>query len=111
MKKFHCIIGRGLDSEEGKKYTWELDVDLGESRKISRQHALIAYNFSIGTFEIRCISKKGYVKVNSSVIYSYDKPIELKNRAYVTVGSENFYFLLPTVTTEEETESNKKIHI
>ena len=112
MKKFTCILGRAPKSDESsKKFTWEIDVDLGENKKISRQHAIILFNFQTQNFEIKCISKRGYVKVNSNVCYSYDNPIVLKNRAYITIGPENFYFLLPSEDEIKDGDPSKKIHI
>ena len=40
MKKIQ-VLGFNLE------YNWELDIDLGTSKKISRQHAAILYNFEL----------------------------------------------------------------
>lgn len=51
MQKLYCIIGRSpvnykkKGKQLGMKVVWHVDVDLGHLRKVSRQHALIIYNF------------------------------------------------------------------
>ena len=51
IKKLYCIIGYKPikhDNISNKCYTtWEVDVDLGHIKNISKQHALIVYNFQI----------------------------------------------------------------
>ena len=37
---------------------WHVDLDLGHLKKVSRQHALIIYNFEASLWEIKCISRK-----------------------------------------------------
>lgn len=49
MQKLYCIIGRSPINYKKKnidlKVVWHVDVDLGHLRKVSRQHALIVFNF------------------------------------------------------------------
>ena len=51
MQKLYCIVGRSpvnykkKGKQLGMKVVWHVDVDLGHLRKVSRQHALIIYNF------------------------------------------------------------------
>ncbi len=46
MTKPYAIIGRtAAKDSSSKKYKWEVDVDLSNSPSISRQHAVILYNY------------------------------------------------------------------
>lgn len=45
MTKPSAIIGRSAKDSSSKKYKWEVDVDLSNSPSISRQHAVILYNY------------------------------------------------------------------
>ena len=83
IKKLYCILGRApikygvaittlnkinkyknnnstltLPSENLGNTTWHVDLDLGQNKKISKQHALISYNFQTCSFEIVNLSKK-----------------------------------------------------
>ena len=90
-------------NKEDKGYRWHTDLDIGNNKKISRyffssifksQHAVITYNFELEKFEIKCLSKKYYIKVDNS-LYSYkDKPVALKNKSLISIGNETFYFFL-----------------
>ena len=104
MKKLHCIIGRApikngiLINNYAKtklgNTTWLVDIDLGQQRKISKQHALIAYNFEINTFEIKNLSKKFPIKVNGEVLKFNEEAI-LSSKSLIQISNQEFYFLLP----------------
>jgi hypothetical protein len=76
MQKLYCIIGRSPINYKKKnldlKVVWHVDVDLGHLRKVSRQHALIAFNFEKECFELKCLSKKYPVYVNGDAYYLKD---------------------------------------
>ena len=74
--------------------TWHVDVDLGQTRKVSKQHALIAYNFNISSFEITNLSKKYPIKVNGELI-NYGEDMPLTSKTLISVANQEFYFLLP----------------
>jgi hypothetical protein len=103
MKKLYCIIGRspikhgvslGNTNNTLGNTTWLVDVDLGQSRKISKQHALIAYNFNSCSFEIKNLSKKISIKVNGEFL-SYNEEMLLSSKTSIVIGNQEFYFLLP----------------
>lgn len=113
IKKLYCIIGRApikygvafhtegntnLNSlQPTSNYgntTWHVDVDLGQNRKISKQHALIAYNFQTCTFEIQNLSKKHNIKVNGEPL-KYNEEMPLSSKSLIGIGNQEFYFLLP----------------
>lgn len=100
IKKLYCIIGRQPiknsmkgDGIEGNT-SWLVDVDLGQNRKISKQHAVIIYNFETCSFEIRNISKKFPIKVNGEII-NYNEEMPLTSKSLISIGNQEFYFFLP----------------
>jgi hypothetical protein len=114
MKKLFCIIGRApvkygvafcdkdapstinqiqLNKNLGST-SWHVDVDLGQQKKVSKQHALIAYNFQTCSFEIKNLSKKFPVKLNSEVL-KYNEEMPLTSKSSISIGNQEFYFLLP----------------
>jgi hypothetical protein len=104
MKKLNCVIGRApvkngilinnFNKSNSNNTTWLLDIDLGQQRKISKQHALIAYNFELNTFEIKNISKKFPIKVNGELLKFNDEAI-LTSKSLIQISNQEFYFLLP----------------
>jgi len=104
MKNLHIIIGRlpkhrskpDDDEDEDEKARWIVDVNLGSSaKKVSRQHALIVYNFARGHFEVRCLSRCFPIRVDNTTCSYRDEPIKLKNRTLIVIGSEHITFYLP----------------
>lgn len=102
LKDIMCIIGRsaekhscrGFIPEKQDKTPWELDVNLGQHKGISRQHALIAYNFEDGCFEIKNLSKRFSLKVNGEIVKP-NEDLPLSSKSSITIGNQEFYFLLP----------------
>lgn len=106
MRKLHCIIGRApakygviLGSAPNTSIKgntkWEVDVDLGQHKRISKQHALIAYNFHAGSFEIKNLSKKFPLKVNGEVL-KHNEEMLLTTKSSIVIANNEFYFLLPS---------------
>jgi len=101
MQKLYCIIGRSpvnykkKGKQLGLKVVWHVDVDLGHLRKVSRQHALIIYNFEKECFEIKCLSRKYPVYVNRIPLNFRDEARPLHSGAIIAISSESFFFMLP----------------
>ena len=118
MKKLYCIIGRapvkfGIQmnssgnsknnknetnlisavSDNSGNTTWHIDVDLGQNKRISKQHGIIAYNFHTCSFEILNISKNFPIKVNGEII-NYGEDMPLTSKSLINIGNQEFYFLL-----------------
>ncbi|MCQ2815981.1 MAG: FHA domain-containing protein [archaeon] len=98
MKKLHCIIGRkplkyNKESNQ-RKTTWEVDLELNPSKKVSKQHALIVYNFTEKSFEIKNLSKKFPIRVNGELM-NYNEEMPLRNKSLIVIGTHEFYFVLP----------------
>ena len=98
IKKLYCIIGYKPikhDKTSNKcNTTWEVDVDLGHIKNVSKQHALIAYNFQSKSFEIKNLSKKFPIRVNG-VQMNYNDEMPLYHKSMITIGNQEFFFLLP----------------
>lgn len=87
--------------KEKKSIKWLVDVDLSSGKKISRQHAVILYNFIDKNFEIKCLSKKYPVKIDGNLIGYRDKAFTLAEKSFLTIGKNkkyniymNFFFLI-----------------
>ena len=94
IKKLTTVLGRRNHLPKSN-INWQVDVNFKKNFRVSKQHAVIAYNFDIEKFEIKCLSEKYPIKVNN-VKYDYkDEPVTLDNNSLITIGKENLYFLLP----------------
>ena len=101
MKKLNCIIGRLAEKHslrgfvcENQEITYDLDVNLGSHKRISKQHAFISFNFSENCFEIKNISKKFCLQVNGEDVLPGNE-MPLSSRSVIKIGHKEFYFLLP----------------
>ena len=81
---------------------WHVDIDLGHIKKVSRQHALIIYNFEDEFCEIKCLSNKYPLYINKKKITQNMKAEKLESGMIVTIGSESFFWL-------EAREDNQEI--
>ena len=103
MPKLYCVLGRApcnykqlaKRGSAGVKVVWQCDVDLGHLRRVSRQHALIVFNFEAQRFEVKCLSRKYGVRVNREEIGFKDEARGLKSGDIVQVAGESFFFMLP----------------
>jgi len=105
MQKPYCMIGRSVNPKElpskTRKYKWHVDVDLVTNGNVSRQHAVILYNFEQENYEIKCLSKKNPVKVGDFFFFFKDKPCPLTSKTMITIGNESFVFYLPNSPAEK----------
>jgi hypothetical protein len=74
-----------MGSSEKANKTYKVDLDLNY-KSVSRQHAVITYNFEAGRWEIRCLSKKNLMKVDNERYAWGDKNIWLRNKSTVQIG-------------------------
>ena len=72
-----------------------IDVSLGETMSVSRQHARIYYDFSKQGFYLVVMGKNG-VSVNGKTVSPGDAPVLLESKSLLEIGNEvSFHFLLP----------------
>ena len=100
MQKLYCVIGRSpvnyKKKQSGVKVVWHVDVDLGHLKKVSRQHALIIFNFDKQAFEIKCLSRKYPISINRLPLTFADEPIAIYSGTLIAISSESFFFMLPS---------------
>ena len=100
MQKLYCVIGRSpvnyKKKQSGVKVVWHVDVDLGHLKKVSRQHALIIFNFDKQAFEIKCLSRKYPILINRLPLTFADEPIAIYSGTLIAISSESFFFMLPS---------------
>lgn len=99
MKDLCCIIGRAPEISELKlentpELTWEVDISLGKHKHVSKQHALIAYNFDDSCFEVKNLSKKYKLQLNGEEIKPGEE-MPLSSKSIITIGNQEFTFFLP----------------
>eukprot|EP00730_Choanoeca_flexa_P006791 TRINITY_DN12225_c5_g2_i1.p1 TRINITY_DN12225_c5_g2~~TRINITY_DN12225_c5_g2_i1.p1 ORF type:complete len:446 (+),score=30.81 TRINITY_DN12225_c5_g2_i1:158-1495(+) len=87
VQTLELTLGRRVDG-----YT-DVQVDLGPSRTISRQHAKIVYDFTSRRFMLHPLGKNG-VAVNGHH-YKPGAVIPLETKTAIQIGEVCFYFLLP----------------
>ena len=106
LQKLFCIIGRSPINYNQPNVSlpvvWHVDIDLGHIKKVSRQHALIIYNFEDEFWEIKCLSNKYPLYINKKKITQNMKAEKLESGMIVTIGSESFFWL-------EAREDNQEI--
>ena len=113
MPKLYCVIGRSPINYKkrgrvlGVKVVWHVDLDLGGYvRRVSRQHALVAFNFERELFEIKCLSRKYPIRVNGKSVSFTDPPTPIKSGSIICVGRESFFFMLPA--SDQSTPNSKQ---
>lgn len=68
------------------------------NNKISKQHAIIIWNFILKCFEIKCLSSSNSILVNGELISRLDPPKPLKDLSVIIIADEKFLFQLPVIT-------------
>ena len=81
ISKTIFFIGRNekkvIRAEKTRGHTVDLDLPY---KSVSRQHALILFNFEANKWEIRCLSRKNMIKIDDDRIAWGDKNIWIKNK-------------------------------
>lgn len=68
-----------MKSKPNKIVTWHVDVEI-IGPKISRQHALIIYNFEVCAFQLINLSHKYKIKHNGEKLSPGSPPVNLQSR-------------------------------
>lgn len=93
------VVIIGSSKKLSKTFDWQLDVDLFPDPYISKQHAVILFNFQSEKFEIKCLSTTNPIKVKDRMITAKDDPKPLDENCFIRIGRQTLWF---TITNEED---------
>ncbi|KAI8361264.1 fork head domain-containing protein, partial [Mortierella sp. GBAus27b] len=101
-----CYYIRTLQVTFGRKASSSdhVDIHLGPTKAISRQHARLFYNFTTQRFEMMVFGKNGAFVNDQFVEKGVTVPLE--NRTKIQIGEVSFSFLLPKIETDEATSQD-----
>ncbi|KAI9022335.1 fork head domain-containing protein, partial [Phycomyces nitens] len=96
-----CYYIRTLQVTLGRRVTNpdNVDIPLGNTKSVSRQHARLFYNFTTQRFEMMVFGKNGAFVNEQFVEKGVTVPLE--NRTKIQIGEVCFIFLLPRMDIEE----------
>ncbi|KAF9182716.1 Pre-rRNA-processing protein fhl1 [Haplosporangium sp. Z 767] len=99
-----CYYIRTLQVTFGRKASSsdQVDIHLGPTKAISRQHARLFYNFTTQRFEMTVFGKNGAFVNEQFVEKGVTVPLE--NRTKIQIGEVSFSFLLPKIETEDSAQ-------
>ncbi|KAJ2852634.1 hypothetical protein GGI22_005157, partial [Coemansia erecta] len=92
-----CYYVRTLEVSLGRHPSADhhepIDIDLGNSKAVSRRHAKIHYNFMNQSFELQVFGKNGCLVDDE--YYAKGQSVTLRHKMMVQIGDSEFSFLLP----------------
>ncbi|KAF9279811.1 Pre-rRNA-processing protein fhl1 [Mortierella alpina] len=99
-----CYYIRTLQVTFGRKASSsdQVDIHLGPTKAISRQHARLFYNFTTQRFEMTVFGKNGAFVNDQFVEKGVTVPLE--NRTKIQIGEVSFSFLLPKIEAEDASQ-------
>ncbi|KAF9949832.1 Pre-rRNA-processing protein fhl1 [Mortierella alpina] len=99
-----CYYIRTLQVTFGRKASSsdQVDIHLGPTKAISRQHARLFYNFTTQRFEMTVFGKNGAFVNDQFVEKGVTVPLE--NRTKIQIGEVSFSFLLPKIEAEDTSQ-------
>ncbi|KAG0364863.1 Pre-rRNA-processing protein fhl1 [Gamsiella multidivaricata] len=99
-----CYYIRTLQVTFGRKASSsdQVDIHLGPTKAISRQHARLFYNFTTQRFEMMVFGKNGAFVNDQFVEKGVTVPLE--NRTKIQIGEVSFSFLLPKIEPDDTTQ-------
>ncbi|KAF9433705.1 Pre-rRNA-processing protein fhl1 [Entomortierella beljakovae] len=98
-KTLQVTFGRKASSSD------QVDIHLGPTKAISRQHARLFYNFTTQRFEMMVFGKNGAFVNDQFVEKGVTVPLE--NRTKIQIGEVSFSFLLPKLETDDSTNDGE----
>ncbi|KAG0057533.1 Pre-rRNA-processing protein fhl1 [Gryganskiella cystojenkinii] len=95
IRTLQVTFGRKASSSD------QVDIHLGPTKAISRQHARLFYNFTTQRFEMMVFGKNGAFVNDQFVEKGVTVPLE--NRTKIQIGEVSFSFLLPKLESDDHT--------
>ncbi|KAJ2499322.1 hypothetical protein GGH96_003616 [Coemansia sp. RSA 1972] len=94
-----CYYVRTLEVSLGRhpSGTDTVDIDLGDSKAVSRRHAKIHYNFMSQSFELQVFGKNGCLVDDE--YQARGRSVALRHKMVIQIGDTEFTFLLPKAAT------------
>ncbi|KAJ2627215.1 hypothetical protein GGF44_004792, partial [Coemansia sp. RSA 1694] len=89
VRTLEVLLGRHQSADDQEP----VDIDLGDSKAVSRRHAKIYYNFMSQSFELQVFGKNGCL-VNDEY-YSRGMSVPLHHKMVIQIADIEFTFLLP----------------
>ncbi|ORZ16885.1 fork head domain-domain-containing protein [Absidia repens] len=94
IRTLQVTLGRKVNRRDQAD---KVDIPLGNTKLVSRQHARLFYNFTTQRFEMMVIGKNGAF-VNGQFV-ERGITVALENRTKIAIGESHFVFLLPYMDT------------
>ncbi|KAJ1845642.1 hypothetical protein LPJ70_002412 [Coemansia sp. RSA 2708] len=90
-----CYYVRTLEVSLGRHPSGadSVDIDLGDSKAVSRRHAKIHYNFMSQSFELQVFGKNGCLVDDE--YFAKGQCVGLRHKMVIQIGDTEFTFLLP----------------
>ncbi|GMG19860.1 unnamed protein product [[Candida] boidinii] len=105
VQTMQILLGRRV---EGDTTTDSLDIHLGQTKSISRRHAMIFYNFGNQRFELTVIGRNGAFV--DDVFVECGVTLPLKNNNNIQIGETHFKFILPSdESLQIKNKNNRKL--
>lgn len=97
------IIGASKKARGEEHFSWILDIDLFPDPFVSKQHAVLMFNFQSEKWEIRCLSSTNPIKVKDRILTERDEPRSLEENCFIRIGKQTIWFSL-----QQEEEANNE---
>jgi FHA domain len=103
VTKPSVIIGATKKARGDEQFSWTLDIDLFPDPFVSKQHALLMFNFQTEKWEIRCLSATNPIKVKDRILTEREEPRMLDENCFIRIGKQTIWFSL-----QQEEEANNE---
>ncbi|KAI8991353.1 fork head domain-containing protein [Mycotypha africana] len=101
VRSLHITLGRKVSNPDN------VDIPLGNTKSVSRQHARLFYNFNTHRFELTIYGKNGAFVNEQFVERGVTVPLE--NKTKIQIGEMAFQFLLPRMTISKSNPTNNDL--
>ncbi|KAJ2696813.1 hypothetical protein H4218_004352 [Coemansia sp. IMI 209128] len=89
VRTLEVLLGRYQSADDQE----QVDIDLGDSKAVSRRHAKIFYNFMSQSFELQVFGKNGCLVDDE--YYARGMSVPLHHKMVIQIADIEFTFLLP----------------